>query len=501
MPPITWKNIEAPSVADASRALAFAGQNLNAGFDTLKTSLGEYQAGQEKIWKREDADFTQRQLAAMYAAQTPEALAALQASGQMTTAIAPNGARADLAVINKAMDERGGVVQNRAMDTIKYTDAMRADKDAPLLAQARALSLAGDYTGAAQIGTQLSQQSQAVLAADMDTRKRDLVVRSQTDNKAAAELQHWKAQEQSWADQAKHNQGMLGVSQGQLGVAQMNARTSANEARLRSDLAQEARLQKNLEYVDTQIGNADALATSNSGYKKITDYVATVKDPRKNELLTNALGKARSAGALTGLTSSQAISALQAEIDTGNWFNWSDNTGDGLTARLKQYADDPAAAAAAVNKGAELQKLRTDLVGRLYPGLAVAPTDMPALPPALNPGAVASGARPTIGAPTAGQVATDAAAAVATAKPLPAILNSTVDARVAEQQKQQQGDASKRNAERLEREAKQNALREEASGLTPARISVLTPSEAGKVLSKYGPVLAPDLQRLLRKQM
>jgi DNA-directed RNA polymerase len=53
----------------------------------------------------------------------------------------------------------------------------------------------------------------------------------------------------------------------------------------------------------------------------------------------------------------------------------------------------------------------------------------------------------------------------------------------------------------LANEAKLNALREEISGLTPDRINVLTPSEANQVLSKYSQVLAPDLQRLLRKRL
>lgn len=499
MPPITWKNIEAPSVADASRALAFAGQSLNTGFENLKSSLGEYQTGQEKIWKQQDADFTQRQLAKLYAAKTPEELAALQASGELQAVAAPNGARADLSILNKAMDERPALLQTRAMDTFKFNDAVRTNKDAPLLAQAQAALLKKDFAGVTSLASQLSPQGQAAIGKEMDNYQRELVVRAQTDKKAQAELERWTAEAAKWKADTENQKAQIEISRGQLGVAQQNARTQANESRLRTDLAQAARLEKNLEYVDTQIGNADALASSNSGYKKVTDWVATIKDPRKNELLTTALGKARAAGALTGLTSSQTIAALQAEIDTGNWFNWSDNTGDTLTTRLKQFADDPAAATAAVNKAAELQKLRTDLVGRLYPGLAIAPTDTPAVPPALRPGSGAPAAGNSVVAPTPAQVAADAAAAPA--RPLPPILRGDVDQRVQANQVSQQADATKRNTTRLANEAKLNALREEISGLTPDRINVLTPSEANQVLSKYSQVLAPDLQRLLRKRL
>lgn len=499
MPPITWKNIEAPSVADASRALAFAGQSLNTGFENLKSSLGDYQTGQEKIWKQQDADFTQRQLAKLYAAKTPEELAALQASGELQQIAAPNGARADMAVLNKAMDERPALLQTRAMDTFKFNDAVRTNKDAPLLAQAQAALLKKDFTGVANIASQLSPQGQAVIGKEMDTYQRELVVRAQTDKKAQAELDRWTAEAAKWKADTDNQAEQTKIARARLGIDQQNANTQANESKLRMQLANEGRLQKNLEYVDTEIGNADALASSNTGYKKVTDWLGTVKDPRKNELLTNALGRARASGALKGLTSSQAIAAMQAEIDTGNWFNWSDNTGDTLTTRLKQFADDPATATAAINKTAELQKLRTDLVDRLYPGLAIAPTNTPALPPALRPGAAAPAGGSPVMAPTAAQVAADAAAAPA--RPLPAILKGDVDQRVQAAQQSQQSDATKRNTERLANEAKLNALRDEISGLTPDRINVLNPSEAQQVLSKYSQVLAPDLQRLLRKRL
>lgn len=138
--PITWQNIDAPSFADASKAMALAQQSITGAFDGLKTAVTDNEAFNKELWKRQDADFTQRQLAAMYAAKTPEALAALQASGQMGIAVDANGARADMAVINKAFDERPQLIQQRNLQDLKYGEDKLLLEQAGVTAEGLALA-------------------------------------------------------------------------------------------------------------------------------------------------------------------------------------------------------------------------------------------------------------------------------------------------------------------------------------------------------------------------
>lgn len=508
--PITWQNIAAPSYSDAMTGLARAQQSLNSGFDSFNNVIKQRTEADNANWDQVKKNNTDAFMNKLLSSTTPEQFTALRDSGQLDQMIAANGAQIDQAAARAAMDSRLGTLQQQGTANIQYANTQREAADAPILAQSRAALLKKDYAGVANLAAQMSPQAQAVIGKEMDSYQRELEVRAQTDKKAQAELDRWKAEAEKWKADTANQTAQIEISRGQLGVAQQNARTQANESKLRMDLAQEGRLQKGLDYVDTQIGNMDAGATTNSGYKKITDFLGTIKDPRKNELLTNALGKARADGALAGKSASQVIAALQADVDTGNWFQWSDNTGDKLKERLSQFNDDPLAEANAIVKAAQLQQMRTDLVSRLYPGLnekldgQVTPALAPALAAAGVPAFALPGAsvgKGQVAAPTPAQIAADAAAAAGTAKPLPSILGSNVDARVAEQQSQEQGTAAARNTARLEREAKLTALREEAQGITPARINVLTPSEANNVLSKYGQVLSPDLQRLLRKRL
>lgn len=508
--PITWQNITAPTFTDASAGLARAQQSLNSGFDSFNNVIKQRTEADNANWDQVKKNNTDAFMNKLLSTTSPEQFVALRESGQLQQMLDANGAQIDQAAARAGMDARLGTLQQQGTANIQFANTQREATDAPILAQSRAALLKKDYAGVAALAAQMSPQAQAVIGKEMDGYQRELEVRAQTDSKAKAELDRWKAEADKWKADSANQVEQTKISRARLGVDQQNANTQSNESKLRMQLAGEGRLQKGLEYVDTQIGNMDAGATSNGGYKKITDWLSTIKDPRKNELLTTALGKARADGALAGKSASQVIAAMQADVDTSNWTSWGDNTGDKLKDRLSQFNDDPLAAANSVIKGAQLQKLRTDLVDKLYPGLnerldgkatpdissELAAAGVPAF--ALPGASIGKG---QVAAPTPEQLAADRTAAAATAKPLPSILGSNVDARVAEQQSQEQGTAAARNTERLAREAKLGALREEAQGITPARINVLTPAEANNVLSKYGQVLPPDLQRLLRKRL
>jgi hypothetical protein len=489
MPPITWKNIEAPSVADASRAMYFAGQNLNAGFDTLKSALGEYQTGQDKLWKQQDSQATQGLLTQLYGADSVDKFNALQASGALDQAVAANGARIDQAAINKARDGRLGLLQTRAGEEAAYSRGLVERNEVPIQAEISKAIVAGDFVKAKDLTNNLSQASQVNTIKAIDTAQ-NAFTRSQQDN---LQFGMGIVEKQNNLDLAPLRRRQLETSIS----AQQAAQDASKAAR---DASNESRLSQRLERINSSLLNLDDSINTANGQKQIQEFVA--KLPKDQQLrMTAAIGRVSSNKEFESIPVSALLSAASSSLDTSYFQPFGGNSGDSLETRLKEAMSTPGfkeSQALREQARANLLSERAVTQGRLYPEI----TNLPAVlkpPVATVPGAPSAG-KSSVNAPTAEQIAADAAAAAANAKPLPAFLGSNVDARVVQQQAKGQAESSARNTARLEREAKLNTLREEISGLTPARINVLTPSEASKVLSKYGQVLPADLQRLLRKR-
>lgn len=118
--PITWQNINAPSFADASRAMALAQQSITGAFDGLKTAVTDNEAFNKELWKRQDQEATQDVLGKIYQAQSVDQFNALNQSGVLDQATAANGARIDRAAVNALRDGRVDMLQQRDIRGLKY---------------------------------------------------------------------------------------------------------------------------------------------------------------------------------------------------------------------------------------------------------------------------------------------------------------------------------------------------------------------------------------------
>ena len=127
--PITWRNINAPDFSDATRGVAAAQQGINQGFDIFNRVLQQRNAVEEANWQQEKVNNTQALMESLYSAKTPEELAMKQAEmGFMKQGM---GAQFDGNAVRMAQDGRGEVLQNRALTTQKFEDALQAVADRP----------------------------------------------------------------------------------------------------------------------------------------------------------------------------------------------------------------------------------------------------------------------------------------------------------------------------------------------------------------------------------
>ena len=140
MAAITWKNIDTPSIGDASRAMAYAGQSLNGGFDVLKEALKSYQTGQEAIYKKEDAAATQDVLGKIYQARNVDDFNALDRSGALDQVVAANGATIDRAAVNALRDGRADTMRTRELNGLKFGEEKLGYEQAAATAEGMAIA-------------------------------------------------------------------------------------------------------------------------------------------------------------------------------------------------------------------------------------------------------------------------------------------------------------------------------------------------------------------------
>ena len=195
--PITWRTVTGPSVADASRPLQIATQGILGGFGSFKDALGDFQKGEEAIWKKQDADATQAVLDQIYRAGTVDDFNRLQQSGALDQAVAANGARIDRAAVNALRDGRVAALQGREKAGWEFANAQLDQQEATTRDQIKGLLAKGDLEATKPLIQGLSIRGQASMWGALDQKERELVMRARDDIKfgyEAAREAHEQAQ-------------------------------------------------------------------------------------------------------------------------------------------------------------------------------------------------------------------------------------------------------------------------------------------------------------------
>lgn len=193
--PITWRNVQGPSLADASRPLEQARLSLNAGFDSFNNVLRNQEAVEAANWQQQKDNNTQDFLNKLYAVQGAEGFKALQQSGELERMIAANGAQIDRAAARSAMDGRLATLQQRDVAGITYKNTMDDNAQAPEVRRIQMLTLTDPDAAARELAAKPDLRAAVQLAQGIDARKQALVGRERDNTRFQwdGEAQQWKA--------------------------------------------------------------------------------------------------------------------------------------------------------------------------------------------------------------------------------------------------------------------------------------------------------------------
>lgn len=227
--PITWRTVNGPSLAEASRPLAFAERSFDNAFDGLKDVVKQTEATDAANWNQIKENNTQNFLNKLYSAQGAEGFKALQDSGELDRMLAANGAQIDRAAARSAMDGRLSTLQQRDRQAWEFANAALDQKEAPVVDQVKGLLAQGNLAGAKPLIAGLSARGQANMLGALDARERQLVERTKADKEF-----NWK--EEKAAQDARLYPLAFAKAQGEvdnipLQQAQLRAQTnSLNQA-------------------------------------------------------------------------------------------------------------------------------------------------------------------------------------------------------------------------------------------------------------------------------
>lgn len=171
--PITWRTVQGPSLAEASRPLQIAQQTISSGFGTLADQLKTMEttdaANWDQIKKNNTNDFMNR----LYAERGAEGFKALQDSGQLQQMLTNFGAQIDQAQARQALDTRLGTLQARDKAGWEYDNAALDNKEAPVVDQAKGLIAQGKLEEAKPLIATLSTRNQSGLYTSLDARTQE----------------------------------------------------------------------------------------------------------------------------------------------------------------------------------------------------------------------------------------------------------------------------------------------------------------------------------------
>lgn len=390
--PITWRTVNAPSIADASRPLAFANLNLTQGFDALRSVLAQQEATDKANYTAQKDINTQALMNRIYAAGTPEQMAA--ARGEIAQSAEQFGAgQVDQAAIRTALDKRPGELQDRAVKTWAFENAALDQREAPTVDQVRGLIAQGKTAEAAPLIAGLSSRNGATLFASLDQRQQEELRRTREGEKwgwekdrAAhdAALRPFQLAEAELKPQQIKAQ--MDDAREQLRIARLNAGTNSFNAqtqRMSVEGTERDRLERRLTDVAGKLGDiGDQRAVSAKGTEALFKAIReNVKDPDQAEALVRNAGRALSDPANANLSVSEAMSAVLATGDNRTWLGrmigTSSDRGGDLADRFATIRTSPEFAARAAADAAREALLREQagaIRAQLRPGSAPAGT-------------------------------------------------------------------------------------------------------------------------------
>lgn len=275
--PITWRNVNGPSLAEASRPMEVAQRTISGAFDGFKDIIKGVENTDAANWQTTKANNTDEFLTqARSRFNTPEEWSAAIADGTVDNMRKQYGAQINQEATRNFMENQLGNLQGKATTNINFANAQRNEQAAPIRNQFMQRLYSGDTAGAEQL-----------LKANPELRLGDLQknVLDFNQNKTAQEQQAIKfGFEQARAERDAQMfplelQGKR-ASNGLIN-AQANGIRQANENSdklLKAAQAAEALAKKNGDadynaYMSTSPVYSMGVVDTKEGYQRVTDHI------------------------------------------------------------------------------------------------------------------------------------------------------------------------------------------------------------------------------------
>jgi len=148
MAAITWRNVNGPSLAEASRPLEVAQRSFGSVFDTLGGLVNKVEAVDTRNWDTTKENNTQAFLNTLAQAKTPEEMAAMQKSGQLAQMLSGFGGQVNQAAVRSAPEARLDALYKQTKTANEYQDYSLDREQAPIRDKALSLAVQGNKAGA-----------------------------------------------------------------------------------------------------------------------------------------------------------------------------------------------------------------------------------------------------------------------------------------------------------------------------------------------------------------
>ena len=178
--PITWQNVNGPSLAPAGAALNAAQSSFNGGFDQLQNILRQRELTEAANAGVLQENSKQAFLDTLHSARTPEELAALQASGKLDEMRGGLSAQSRAAV-RGAEEGRLTALRQSAVATNNFDDMVRTREEAPKINEVRSLIAQNKFADAGVLLDQYQLRDEAPLYSSLSATQRALVDQARTD--------------------------------------------------------------------------------------------------------------------------------------------------------------------------------------------------------------------------------------------------------------------------------------------------------------------------------
>lgn len=169
--PITWRNVNGPSLADASRPLEVAQRSLLGGFDAFNNVLKGVESTDTANWQQQKQNNTNDFMNKLYEAQTAEQMNNMNGSGTLNRMLTGFGSQIDQAAARAAMDTRLSTLQDRDVKAIGFKNTMLDDAQQEDVKRIGMLTLTDPKAAAAELAANPQLRKSLELAQGIDTRQ------------------------------------------------------------------------------------------------------------------------------------------------------------------------------------------------------------------------------------------------------------------------------------------------------------------------------------------